>query len=175
MRLSRKSRRILVQAFAGIVAISAMIQVGAHQVIAASAPGNNVGLLDRQGIPFADSYLNWTESSYNAALSGFVMAGYNAPSGLGDPGGISWAELQPSAGSPQGTGAIDGTAIDHALTQVYDYNSTSPTHPWTAKLRIFGNDWAPGWAKSIDGAALSNGAMNYLKSLAWNSGSFPKN
>lgn len=126
--------------------------------------GKCVGFSDRQGIPYANNYTNWGRASHNSILSGFIIPTSDPityPS-TDDTGGIPWAELQPSAGTPPGTGPINGAAIDHAFDQADAYNATNPAISWTLKLRVLcgcggASPWGlcPSWATALDGGPIT--------------------
>lgn len=123
-----------------------------------SGAGQNpkcVGLIDRQGIQAGQTFANWQGATldsvgtpYNQALSGFVIRGANA-------GFLTWAELQPTAGAPNGTGAITGTPIDYAFAQADAYNATGPAIPWVLKMRLYCGINSPAWAQAIDGGPIT--------------------
>jgi len=50
----------------------------------------------------------------------------------------------------------DWTDLDASLAAVSSWNASSPSHPLGVKLRIFGGVTAPGWAKAIDGAPITD-------------------
>lgn len=126
--------------------------------------GKCVGFYDRQGIPFANNYTNWTNAAFNSILSGFIIPTSQPVTfpGSDDTGGIPWAELQPTAGNPPGTGPINGAAIDHAFDQADAYNNTNPAIPWTLKVRVLcgcggASPWGlcPSWATALDGGPIT--------------------
>ena len=62
----------------------------------------------------------------------------------------TWAQLQ-----PQGPGALAAdNGIDEGLRAVRDYNSRTPAHPLTVKLRVWGGLVAPRWAKEFGGGPI---------------------
>lgn len=131
--------------------------------------GHCVFLFDRSGAP-ADS--QGGNSGWQAVLGGFVVNSSAAPEG-----GITWNELQTTAGSPVGTGAIGhalgtGTgnqAIDNALLACQTRNNAYPTAtPWTIKIRVFAGIYQPTWLKGLAGTGswgplLSNGTNTMLQ------------
>lgn len=68
---------------------------------------------------------------------------------------VTWAQLQPIPNSPGGTIEIlDTSAITTAINQLNAYNSANHTDVGF-KLRVWGGYTAPGWAKNIDGPAIT--------------------
>jgi hypothetical protein len=61
----------------------------------------------------------------------------------------TWAQLEPTRGH------LDLTPLQRSLAAVKNYNQLHPTDQLGVKLRIFGGFTAPGWAKTLDGAAIS--------------------
>lgn len=88
--------------------------------------GKCLGFFDRQGFDATTStFSNWANAAYNTVLGGVVIRG-NA-SGSGGVDGMTWAQLQPTAGTPAGSGALAAagtTYIDAMFNQADAYNAT---------------------------------------------------
>ncbi len=110
-----------------------------------------IGLFDRTGAPDVIGI----NSSFWPYLDGYVI-----PSIVGVSGGVSWDELQPTQGGPLAT----NNAIDQAIAHVQSSNATNGTN-WSLILRLMGGIYAPSWAKTLDGAALTNLGGNATMSL----------
>jgi hypothetical protein len=61
----------------------------------------------------------------------------------------NWAQLEPSAGHEE------WQDLDASLAAVKAWNVAHPSSPVGVKLRIFGGNAAPGWAKSLSGSPIS--------------------
>jgi len=135
-----------------------------------------LGLFDRSGLASnstpAAPLLSGSGGSaaYNAVEGGFVI---NA----GSNGTVYWKNLQPTAGSPPGSGALSGsgiTAINTAWQTMRAYNTSignpapgvGPPYGWTTKLRIeCGNlgsgttNCQPSWLVGSVGDSITNGTI----------------
>lgn len=106
--------------------------------------GGSLGSLPTYNTP------SWA-STYNQVLGGFV-----AGNGAGNEA-IPWSILQPTAGTPAGTGAISGAWIDNAFDQCDAWNNAHPTQRWNVKLRIMCGEMAQAWAQNLGVGPLNNG------------------
>jgi hypothetical protein len=122
--------------------------------------GRCVGLLDRQGFDAtSQTYLTWGHAAFNSVLGGVVCDGTNVT------GGMTWRQLQTSAGSPPGSHALAAagtTYIDNMFDQADAYNNTNPVlHGtsipmlWTIMLRVFAGEYSPTWAQALAGGGVT--------------------
>lgn len=141
--------------------------------------GRLVGLVDRGGFDAtSQTFSTWSKHAYNSILGGLVVNGGNGA--LSANGGLSWAQLQTTAGSPAGSHALAaaGTAyIDAIFDQVDAYNNTNPvlsgtTTPmlWTVLMRIFAGESAPAWAQSLAGGPISVAGAGGTMGCWWTTG-----
>ncbi len=61
---------------------------------------------------------------------------------------IDWSQLEPKKGK------FVYTALDDSLDAVTTYNNAHPKNPLAVKLRVFGANAAPQWAKTLDGSPI---------------------
>jgi hypothetical protein len=114
-----------------------------------------VGFYDRSGMPSNKTYLNWSKSAYNSKLGGWVL-------------NLNHKDIQPTAGTPAGSGSISGSAIDTAFTQVDAYNATNPTYPWSLKIRLFIGESAATWMQNLGvGPITYTSGGNTFTTTAW--------
>jgi len=101
------------------------------------------GLIDMQDI-------NWHGTDDGQPT--FVIA--NVEKFKGIFGGIvinaTWSQMQPAAGT-----APDFSAVDAALASIRKYNRENPKTPIGAKLRVYGGNSAPSWAKQLSGGPVT--------------------
>jgi hypothetical protein len=62
----------------------------------------------------------------------------------------TWSQMQTSS-----VGSVDFSAVDAALASVRTYNSANPSAPLGVKLRIYGGNSAPEWAKELSGGPVT--------------------
>jgi hypothetical protein len=62
----------------------------------------------------------------------------------------TWAQMQPASG-----GMVDYSLVASALDAVRTYNDNNPSAPLGVKLRIYGGDDAPEWAKELAGRPIA--------------------
>ena len=101
------------------------------------------GLIDMQDI-------SWHNT--DAGQPAFVIGNVDMFPGLF--GGIvinaTWSQMQPAAG-----GSVDFSDVDAALSEIRAYNAANPGSPLGVKLRIYGGNSAPSWAKSLSGGPVT--------------------
>ena len=109
--------------------------------------GKCVGMFHRSGV---------CPAAFRTKMGGYVVND-------GVIGGIPWANLQASAGSPAGSGAIGGsgaTAINNAFSDLRTWNAANPTIQQTIKIRVMAGVSQPGWLNGALGQTLcSNGTQ----------------
>lgn len=110
-----------------------------------------VGLFIRSGFPASTD-------SYSTTMGGAVVNdAHNVANG-----GLKWSQMQTTAGSPVGSGALgnggtNGNGTD-AIDQAWAFMRAHPSLGWTAKIRIFAGVWQPDWIKNLYGT-VSNGSQ----------------
>ncbi len=62
----------------------------------------------------------------------------------------TWDQMQPSSG-----GAVNFSAVDAALASIRTYNTSNAGAPLGVKLRIYGGNDAPVWAKDLPGGPIT--------------------
>jgi hypothetical protein len=62
----------------------------------------------------------------------------------------TWAQMQSTAGA-----AVDFSLVDSALALVRTYNTSNQSSPIGVKLRIYGGNSAPQWAKDLPGGPIT--------------------
>jgi Beta-galactosidase len=62
---------------------------------------------------------------------------------------VSWSQLEPTQGT------FDFSTLDASLSAVQTYNDQYPSAQLGVRLRVFGADDAPAWAKTLDGTPIS--------------------
>ena len=62
---------------------------------------------------------------------------------------VSWSQLEPTQGT------FDFSTLDASLSAVQAYNDQHPSAQLGVRLRVFGADDAPDWAKNLDGTPIS--------------------
>ena len=62
---------------------------------------------------------------------------------------VSWSQLEPT------NGTFDFSTLDASLNAVQTYNDQHPSALLGVRLRVFGADGAPDWAKTMDGTPIS--------------------
>ena len=95
--------------------------------------GSSVGYTLRTAFPIADP----DEVAPDAAAFSAIVVNE------------TWGQLEPKRGH------VDFTPLQRSLAAVTRYNRVHPNDPLAVKLRIFGGFTAPGWAKTLDGPAIS--------------------
>ena len=78
-----------------------------------------------------------------------LLAGYDVQ-GRGDYGGVSWSELQATAGAP----ITPNNPIDQAITDVRAWNAANPTHQESLLVRIEAGIHSPAWAMNLGGPCV---------------------
>jgi Beta-galactosidase len=115
-----------------------------------------------------------TEPGYKPLLAGIVNKGSETYFHLGEPYpvidlsevaasspgltgtvvDVSWSQLEPSEGT------FDFSTLDADLTAVSAYNTAHPGATLGVKLRVWGANDAPGWAKTMDGTSITTDVNN---------------
>lgn len=113
-------------------------------IVGLSAPKELLsGLLDMQSISWHNTdagqptFVIGNVAMFPALFGGIVI---NA----------TWSQMQTAAGA-----AVDFSAVDAALAQVRTYNAAWAGAPLGVKLRIYGGNSAPQWAKNLPGGPIT--------------------
>ncbi|HUY86800.1 MAG TPA: hypothetical protein VMU77_06765, partial [Acidimicrobiales bacterium] len=100
-----------------------------------------------------------SESFYSAGVSAPTTDPSTLDSVAPAFGGLvvveTWSQLEPTNGQEV------WTDLDNSLAAVTVWNNSHPTDPLGVKLRIFGGNTAPEWAKVLDGGPMTIGTDSY--------------
>ena len=110
--------------------------------------GNAAPFLAGQAFPVADLSL---DASRSPGLGGTVV-------------NVSWSQLEPTPGR------YDFSTLDASLAAVSAYDMTHPDTALAVKLRVFGANGAPVWAKTLAGTPITitaNGSIRGTVGQWW--------